>query len=231
MAPSSPTLTIPSRACLARHSRTLNTHQYSYNTASQRTQQVFTAGDYVNYTYYNIGQLQTARGKESGGATNRLHEQLGYFYNAAGNLSRRTNNVLIATFNVNGLNELTTAANAGTLTVAGTTTSQATNVTVNGLAASLYGDYTFAKDGFTVTNGNNSFTAIAKDHYGRSDTNVSTSYLPSPVCYTCVQASVLTFDTFQQRPEGEAETLKAEGPYRQVEMGKAVVKLIRMYHT
>jgi hypothetical protein len=40
----------------------------------------------------NIGQLQTARGKESGGTTNRLHEQLGYAYDAAGNLNSRTNN-------------------------------------------------------------------------------------------------------------------------------------------
>jgi YD repeat-containing protein len=56
---------------------TLNSHQYSYNTANQRTQQVFTAGDYVNYSYDPIGQLKTAVGKEAGGTTNRLHEQLG----------------------------------------------------------------------------------------------------------------------------------------------------------
>ena len=32
---------------------------------------------------------------------------------------------------------------------------------------------------------------------------------------------VLTFDTFQQRAEGEAERLKAGGPYREAEIGRA----------
>ena len=40
-----------------------------------RTQQVFTAGNFVDYSYDAIGQLKTANGKESGGATNRLQEQ------------------------------------------------------------------------------------------------------------------------------------------------------------
>jgi hypothetical protein len=40
--------------------------------------QVFTAGNYADYRYDYIDQLQTVRGKESGRATNRLHEQLGY---------------------------------------------------------------------------------------------------------------------------------------------------------
>jgi YD repeat-containing protein len=61
------------------------------NQASQRTQQVFSAGNYLDDTYDNIGQLQTARSKESGGTTNRLHEQLGYTYGAGGNLNSRTN--------------------------------------------------------------------------------------------------------------------------------------------
>ena len=74
----------------------------------------------------------TTRGKESGGTTNRRHEQLGYAYDAAGNLHFRTNNALTQTFNVNDLNELTTGTRSGTLTVAGTTTSAATNVTVKG---------------------------------------------------------------------------------------------------
>jgi RHS repeat-associated protein len=55
--------------------------------------------------------------------------------------------------------------------VAGTTTSTATNVTVNTSNAVLYADATFAKDHFTIANGNNTFTAIAKDSYGRKDTN------------------------------------------------------------
>jgi len=64
-------------------------------------------------------------------------------YDAAGNLNYRTNNALLQTFNVNSLNELTTATRAGTMTVAGTTTSPATNVTVNTSNAFLYLDSTF----------------------------------------------------------------------------------------
>ncbi len=162
---------------------TLNSHQYSYNQGNQRTQQGFTAGNYLDYGYDPIGQLKTALGKEYGGTTNRLLEQFGYTYDAAGNLNWRTNNALVEAFNVNSLNELTTATNKGTLTVAGTTTSAATNVTVNSSTAALYGDYTFAKDGFTVTNGNNSFSAIAKDAYGRRDTNAITVNLPATITF------------------------------------------------
>jgi RHS repeat-associated protein len=162
----------------------LDSYAYGYNQASQRTNVLRTAADLVNYTYDNIGQLQTAKGKESGGTTNRLNEQLGYTYDAAGNLNWRTNNALVEAFNVNSLNELTTATNAGTLTVAGTTTSQATNVTVNSYTAALYSDYTFAKDGFTVANGNNTFTAIAEDAYGRRDTNTINCYLPATNNFT-----------------------------------------------
>ncbi len=46
------------------------------------------------------------------------------------------------------------------LIVSGTTSSNATSVTVNGSSATLYGDYTFSKDGFTITNGNNAWMAI-----------------------------------------------------------------------
>jgi YD repeat-containing protein len=138
----------------------------------------------VKATRINIGQLKTAFGAESGGVTNRLQEKMGYAYDSAGNLFRRTNNALVQTFNVNDLNELTTGTRTGTLTVAGTTTSAATNVTVNGLSASLYQDATFAKDGFTVTNGNNTFAAVAKDSLGRQDSSSVTVNLPATNSFT-----------------------------------------------
>jgi RHS repeat-associated protein len=172
----------------------LNAHQYSYNLASQRTQQVFTATNCVNYAYDGMGQLISAIGKESGGVTNRLHEQLGYGYDPAGNLNFRTNNALRQVFTVNNLNELSNASYSGTLTVEGTTTSQATNVTVNAQTAALYGDATFAVGGFTPANGTNIFTAIARDSYGRTDTNVSISYLPSSISFTYDQNGNLTSD-------------------------------------
>ncbi len=156
----------------------LNSHSYAYNTGNQRTQQAFTAGNYADYTYDPIGRLKTARGKESGGVTNRLHEQFGYGYDAAGNLNSRTNNSLVQAFTVNPLNELTTVARNGTLTVAGTTTSQATNVTVNTSNAVRYLDRTFASINHSLANGNNTFTATARDSAGRQDTSSLTVNLP-----------------------------------------------------
>ncbi|MDX1953426.1 MAG: hypothetical protein SFY81_14705 [Verrucomicrobiota bacterium] len=71
------------------------------------------AGNYWEYGYDDVGQLIAANGKESGG-TARLHEKLGYDYDAAGNLLYRTNNALVQTFNSDSLNQLTTATRTGT---------------------------------------------------------------------------------------------------------------------
>ena len=155
----------------------LNSHSYGYNVASQRTTLTNTAGDYRNYAYDNIGQLKTASGFESGGAA-RLNETLGYNYDAAGNLNQRTNNALIQTFNVDSLNELSTINRSGTLTVAGNTTTTATNVTVNTSNALLYADRTFASTNHSLADGNNTFTTIAKNAVGLSDTNTLTLNLP-----------------------------------------------------
>lgn len=38
----------------------LNWHSYDYNVGNQRTKQTRTAGDYVDYAYDDIGQLQRA---------------------------------------------------------------------------------------------------------------------------------------------------------------------------
>ena len=152
----------------------LDSESYAYNQAGQRTAETNTTGDFRNYAYDNIGQLKTAIGKTSGGTTNRWQEQLGYAYDAAGNLNFRTNNTLLQNFNVNNLNELTTETNGGALTVAGTTTSPATNVTVNASNAVLYADSTFASTNQPWVNGTNTFTAIAKDSYGRVGTNTVT---------------------------------------------------------
>jgi RHS repeat-associated protein len=161
----------------------LDSYTYGYNQAGQRTNVIRTPGDSVSYTYDNMGQLTSASGRESGGTT-RLQEQFGYNYDAAGNLNYRTNNALVQQFNVNNVNELTTAGRNGTLTVAGTTTSPATNVTVNGLTANLYADATFARQGFSLADGTNTFTAVAKDSSGRVDTNTSICYLPATNSYS-----------------------------------------------
>jgi RHS repeat-associated protein len=104
-----------------------------------------------------------------------LHEQFGYGYDKAGNLNERTNNALIQSFAVNDRNELSSASQSGTLTVAGTATVPSgnapyyndpgvTSVTVNGQSADIYEDGSFAADGFTPVTGQNTYTAIAQDN-------------------------------------------------------------------
>jgi len=171
---------------LANSSHTsLNSHSYQYNLGNQRTKQTRFYGDYVDYTYDNIGQVKSALAKEANN-TSRLNEQFRYNYDAAGNLNVRSNNNLTQTFDANSVNELTTVAydTNGVLTVSGTTASPATGVTVNGLNASRYADHTFARDGFGLTNGNNSFIAIAGDALGRRDTNTVSVALPLSATYT-----------------------------------------------
>jgi RHS repeat-associated protein len=154
----------------------LDQYVYGYNQAGQRMSVTRTAGDYVNYTYDNMGELKTAQGSEAGGAS-RWQEQLGYVYDAAGNLNIRTNNALIQDFSVNQLNELTTLTRSGTFTVAGTTSSGATNVMVGTSNATLYADHMFASTNHTLTDGINTFTAIAWDFLGNVATNVSVADL------------------------------------------------------
>src|SRR6266481_3746895 len=109
-------------------------------------------------------------------------------------LNLRTNNVLVRTCNVNSLNELTTGTRSATLTVAGTTTSSATNVTVNSLAAGRYADNTFARTNLTLVNGNNTFTAVGKDSSGRSDTQSTTYNIPATNTFTYDLNGNLTYD-------------------------------------
>jgi RHS repeat-associated protein len=162
----------------------LNSHSYAYNAANQRAGQTNTAGDYRIFGYDPSGQLTNFTAMEPGGVTNRLQEQLSYTYDIVGNLYYRVNNGLVETFTVNSLNELNSVYHSGYLTVAGSTTSLATNVTVNGANAALYVDNTFAKDGVGYVDGTNTFTAIAKDSYGRADTNTSVAYFPYSASFT-----------------------------------------------
>jgi RHS repeat-associated protein len=136
----------------------------------------------TTYSYDVAGQLLTEDGPWA-------DDTVSYTYN---NRLRASVSVLapnasawVQSYGYDGAKRLRSVASpAGTLTVAGTTTSPATNVTVNGQVAALYGDATFAAAGFTLANGTNTITAIGTDNYGRSATNVSVSYLPSPVSFT-----------------------------------------------
>ena len=162
----------------------LDDHVYYYDGADRRTQHYFEEGNHVDFSYDQIGQLTGASGLESDEETLRSHEQFKYSYDKAGNLSNRVSNLLTNYFNVNSLNELTTQTNGGTLTVAGTTTSEATSVTVSGTGLSsgpayLYSDNTWARPGANFTSGNNTYTATAADSYGRSSSDTVSVNLPA----------------------------------------------------
>lgn len=80
---------------------TLDSYQYSYNLGNQRTQVTRTDASTVGYNYDSIGQLTNANSSVSG-------EDKGYRYDAAWNLSIRTNTAGdTEEFGVDGLNQLT----------------------------------------------------------------------------------------------------------------------------
>jgi RHS repeat-associated protein len=151
---------------------------YTYNVGNQRTAVDRGGENTAAYTYDLIGQLTGDVASE--GTTNRMNEQLHYAFDPAGNLNYRTNNTLIENFQVNSLNELTENTNGGRLTVLGTTTSQATNVTVNGTNALRYGDATFAATNMPLTT---TYTATASDSYGRHSTNTVTVSIATNTAY------------------------------------------------
>ncbi|HUA64816.1 MAG TPA: hypothetical protein VME24_03145, partial [Alphaproteobacteria bacterium] len=123
----------------------LDSQNYVYNTAGQRTSETNTAGDYRNYTYDNDGELLTSSGADPGGST-RLSDSWDYLYDAAGNITTKKNSVTPreVSYGFNSLNEITNATignGSGFLTpVTGSTTVKASTVTVNGASATPYAD-------------------------------------------------------------------------------------------
>src|SRR5207237_1429420 len=99
---------------------------------------------------------------------------------------------LVQAFTVNALNQLSNATRSGTLTVAGTSSTNASSGTVNALSVSVYADATFARAGFDPTN--TLYTAIATDAQSRSDTNSVTVNYPTPVSFTYDANGNLTSD-------------------------------------
>jgi RHS repeat-associated protein len=166
----------------------LNTHRYAY-TSFRRDKQIFKDGNFIDYGYDDIGQLLSASGKESGG-TARRHEQFGYQYDPAGNLKVRSNDALQQTFTVNALNQLSNVTRSGNITVAGFVTTNA-SVTVNSSPATVYEDLSFARTNVSITA---TYTAVATDSAGRTDTDVVTVNLPAMVSYAYDANGNLTSD-------------------------------------
>ena len=137
--------------------------------------------------------MTSALGKEAGGAS-RLNETLRYAYDPEGNLIGRTNNAFVQAFTVDWQDEIQSIDRSGTLTVTGTTSSSATNVTVNTSNAVRYADNTFASTNQPLVDGTNTFTAVGKDGYGRTDTDVTTMNLPVTTSFVYDQNGNMVFD-------------------------------------
>ena len=153
---------------------TLDGYAYALDPLGLRTNIVRNLGltsSGVNVGYDNIAQLTSWSASETGG-TLRQNEQLGFGYDAAHNLHTRNNGSLAQTFTTDAANELTSVARTGTFTMSGATPAPATSVTVNGNAAQIYGDFTFAATNLTLMNGSNVFTNIAQNTYGVTVTNI-----------------------------------------------------------
>src|SRR5262249_51875205 len=131
--------------------------------------------------YDNVGEITSWSAQEANGSL-RLNEQLGFNYDPGANVGYRTNVALLQTFTNNPLNQVTNVSRTGTLTVSGALPAPATNVTVNGLTAERYADFTFARTNISLIDGNNTFGIAATNVYGTNWSSVApSSYLPASV--------------------------------------------------
>ena len=188
-------------ALLNRSGHVLDGYTYAHDALGLRTnlgRDFGLAASQVAIGYDAIGELTSWSAREVGGAL-RLQEQLGYAYDPAGNLLRRTNNALVQSFASNGRNELTNLTRTGALTVSGVTPGPAGSVAVNGQSAALYADFTWASaSGFTLTNGVNAFTIAATRTNGGSVTNTLTVTLPASVALQYDRNGNLTNDGWRR---------------------------------
>ena len=197
----------------------LDGYGYEYDLLGERTnilKNIGLTGSTITAGYDSIGELTSWMAKEMNGAP-RLNEQLGWSYDAAGNLQSRTNGGLVQIFQTDALNELTNVTRIGVLTVSGNTPAPATNVTVNGQVAQIYSDFTFASTNHTLANGNNVFTNIAQNIYGMTVTNTITSYLPTPVALAYDANGNLTNDglkSFNYDAENQLTNVAVAGQWK-----------------
>ena len=170
----------------------------------------------VKAGFDNIGQLTAWSAAETNGVQ-RLNEQLNFVYDPAHNLHSRTNNGLAQSFTTDAANELTGVGRTGNFTLSGATPAPATNVTVNGQTAQVYGDFTFARTNLTLASGNNTFTNVAQNTYGVTVSNQLTISLPSSVTLNYDNNGNLTNDgtrSFGFDTENQLTNITVAGNWR-----------------
>ena len=127
------------------------------------------------YGYEDLGQLTSAQAFEPGGGL-RLNENLGYAYDAAGNLAWRTNNDFLQSFTCDAADELVNITRSGALTAAGSVTGAVTQLGINGTPTQIYSDGTFATtNGLTLRDGINLFVSAGTNAAGPTATEAGAS--------------------------------------------------------
>jgi len=165
---------------------TLDAYTYVYDGAGRRTQVTRVDGTSAGYTYDDLGQVATAVGYEPNGTTLRANENFTYSYDPAANLLGRQNNTLIQSFQSDNANQLVNVALDNNLvTAAGSLPNAVTSLSVNGQAAALYHDLTFAVAGgvsvnILQNNGLNEFTTVVTSA-GVTQTSVNPELVPGSV--------------------------------------------------
>ena len=160
----------------------LNRHEYQFNSRHQRSRQTFLAGNYVDYTYDDNGQLTSAIGKELN-QTLRLHEQLVYAYDDAWNLEQRDRNELMGSFVSNTRNQLISGDRTGTITAAGMARSSLSTIQVNGSFGEVYNDNSYAVSGLDLPDGAIDLITKGTEGDGRELHHLSFLELPTTVTY------------------------------------------------
>jgi RHS repeat-associated protein len=163
----------------------LDYHGYDRNQNGWITRAYRMNGVTVDYGYDNIGQLASAQGHEAD-STLRLNENLGYTYDASGNLATRIQNTLQQSFTSDPADQLTSVTRSGTLTVEGSFSGAVATLGVNGQPAALYSDGTFATTaGLSLHDGNNLFVTAGSNAAGALVlSTVSPTRLPVSTTFT-----------------------------------------------
>lgn len=115
----------------------LNDHAYVYNVGNRRTKQTYTDNSYVTYTYDDAGELRTAYTTNSSGAEITAQRYM-YGYDAAWNMTKRTNSAAVSTYTVNNLNQVTADSGNATSQTYDSNGNRVTQPTSNGTEIFTY---------------------------------------------------------------------------------------------
>jgi RHS repeat-associated protein len=230
------TLTLPNSAWITNHydslerldytavvnrwGHVLDGYGYGYDYLGLRTgitRDLGLTNSSVTVGYDSVGQITSWQAREDLTGPLRLNEQLGWVYDAAGNLRYRTNGGLIQTFTTDPVDQLTNVARNNTMTVSGATPAPAASVTVNGTSAQRYGDFTFAATNQGVSSGQNTFTIVAQKTGDGSVTNNLVVNLPASVTLLFDSNGNLTNDgtrSFAYSPENQLTNITVAGAWK-----------------